>query len=387
MDSQAVELVRTSFKAVAAQTDGPDRLARSFYSILFTSQPHLRDLFPAVMLSQRDRLVKAIAYVVERLDEPERLLPFLRQLGADHRKYGVRDVHYVAVGDALVAALRGFAVNELWTDAVDDAWTDALDLIADTMRAGAAGVTGASVWAGTVIEHERVLRDVAVIRLELDVPMHYDAGQYVSVQIPQRPRMWRFMSPANPANDEGVIEFHIRAIAGGWVSQAMVGSTDIGDRWQFGSPMGELGLRADRTRDLLMVASGTGIAPLRAQLMEMAQRRDNPRVHLFVCGHHPCDLYDLDLLSELAALNPWLTLTPVSEVDENPWWFTEPHDRSSPAMANRITGQIGKVVASLGPWADRDVQIVGPPPMVQTTKFRLMASGVPSANMRHDPLF
>lgn len=131
MDSQAVELVRTSFKAVAAQTDGPDRLARSFYSILFTSQPQLRDLFPAVMLSQRDRLVKAIAYVVERLDEPERLLPFLRKLGADHRKYGVRDVHYVAVGDALVAALRGFAVNELWTDAVDDAWTDALDLIAD----------------------------------------------------------------------------------------------------------------------------------------------------------------------------------------------------------------------------------------------------------------
>ncbi|KAA0018951.1 FAD-binding oxidoreductase [Antrihabitans cavernicola] len=387
MDSQSVSLVRASFKAVAAQEDGPDRLARSFYSILFAHHPDLRDLFPAVMLSQRDRLVKAIAYVVDRLDEPDKLLPFLRQLGTDHRKYGVRDVHYVAVGDSLVAALRKFAANELWTDAVDEAWTDVLDLIATTMKEGANGVSGASVWAGTVIEHERVLRNAAIIRLQLDVPIAYTAGQYMSVQIPQRPKMWRFMSPANPANDAGEIEFHIRSIAGGWVSQAMVGSTDIGDRWLFGSPLGELGLPKDPTRDMLMVASGTGIAPLRAQLMEMAQRPQNPRVHLFVCGHHPCDIYDIDVLSDIAAMNPWLTITPVSEVDDNPWWFHGSQDRTSPAMANRITGQIGKVVAALGSWADRDVQIVGPPPMVQTTKFRMMAAGTPTANFRHDPLF
>ena len=49
--------------------------------------------------------------------------------------------------------------------------------------------------------------------------------------------------------------------------------------------------------------------------------------------------------------------------------------------------QIGKVVASLGEWADHDVQIAGSPSMIQTTKFRLMAGGTPVANIRHDPLY
>ena len=60
MDAQAISLVRTTFKAVAAVDGGPDRLTLSFYSILFTDNPGVRDLFPAAMDLQRDRLVAAI---------------------------------------------------------------------------------------------------------------------------------------------------------------------------------------------------------------------------------------------------------------------------------------------------------------------------------------
>ena len=97
MDSRTVALIRTTFKAVAAEEGGPEKLARSFYAILFTEYPHVRDFFPAALDAQRDRLVKAIAYVVDRLEEPDRLLPFLAQLGRDHRKYGVAAEIYVGV--------------------------------------------------------------------------------------------------------------------------------------------------------------------------------------------------------------------------------------------------------------------------------------------------
>ncbi|NEW48379.1 flavoprotein, partial [Nocardia cyriacigeorgica] len=76
--------------------------------------------------------------------------------------------------------------------------------------------------------------------------------------------------------------------------------TTVGDRWLLGGPLGGLHVDPDSGRDVLMIGSGTGIAPLRAQLMAMAQRRSNPKVHMFVGGHHPCDLYDLDTLSKLA---------------------------------------------------------------------------------------
>ncbi|RMI28714.1 globin domain-containing protein [Nocardia stercoris] len=389
MDSQTIALIRTTFKAVAAEDDGPERLARSFYAILFTDYPQVRDFFPAALDAQRDRLVKAIGYAVDRLEEPEALLPFLAQLGRDHRKYGITGEHYVAVSKSLHTALKAFAGTELWTDDVDKAWAEAIGLISDTMVEAADRETTPPIWTGTVVEHREVLRNLAIVRLQLDQPMAYAAGQYLSVQIPSRPRMWRYMSPATPASPNGEIEFHVRGVTGGWVSPAMVGHTRIGDKWQFGSALGGLGVPRNTRRKLLMIACGTGIAPLRAQLMAMTQRRSNPMTHLFVGGHFPCDLYDLEMLSRMAMVNRWLTVTPVVENDENPWWYFGSGESPDgfPNIEPLRIGQIGKVVADYGPWADRDVQIVGSPSMVQTTKFRLMAAGTPAEHIRHDPLF
>ncbi|WP_411194624.1 hypothetical protein [Rhodococcus jostii] len=56
-----------------------------------------------------------------------------------------------------------------------------------------------------------------------------------------------------------------------------------------------------------MIGEGTGIAPLRAQLLNTAQLDGNPRTHLFVGGTYPCDLYDLDMLWALTRTNPRLT--------------------------------------------------------------------------------
>ncbi|MQY31002.1 globin domain-containing protein [Nocardia aurantia] len=389
MDSRTVALIRTTFKAVAAEEGGPDKLARSFYAILFTEYPHIRDLFPAALGAQRDRLIKAIGYTVERLEEPDRLLPFLAQLGRDHRKYGVTAEHYAAVSRSLRLALGGYAGTELWTDEVERAWEEGLDLIASTMTTAAEQETAPPVWTGTVVEHRAVLRNLSIVRLRLDQPMTYAAGQYMSVQIPSRPRMWRYLSAAVPPNPQGEIEFHIRSITGGWVGPAVVGHTVVGDRWLLGSPLGGLGVLRNTRRKMLMVGCGTGIAPLRAQLLAMTQRRSNPRVHLFVGGQHPCDLYDLATLSALSVAHKWLTVTPVVESIENPWWYADSGDPAPelPALQRRQVGQIGKVVAAAGDWSDHDVQIVGAPPMVQTTKFRLMAAGVPTRNIRHDPLF
>ncbi|RDI46670.1 globin domain-containing protein [Nocardia mexicana] len=389
MDSRTVALIRTTFKAVAAEEGGPEKLARSFYAILFTEHPQVRDFFPAALDAQRDRLVRAIAYTVDRLEEPDRLLPFLAQLGRDHRKYGVTAEHYAAVGKSLQTALCAYAGTELWTDEVERAWNEGIGVIADTMIGAAEREDTPPYWTGTVIEHREVLQNLAIVRLRLDQPMQYAAGQYLSVQIPSRPRMWRYMSPAVPANDQGEIEFHVRAVTGGWVSPSMVGHTVVGDQWLLGSPLGGLGVLRNTRRKMLMVGCGTGIAPLRAQLMAMTKRRSNPRVQLYVGGHHPCDLYDLQTLSELAVANRWLTVTPVVESSENPWWFYDSDDRPRelPGLEPRRVGQIGKVVAAEGPWDDRDVQIVGSPSMVQTTKFRLMAAGTPTKNIRHDPLF
>lgn len=162
--------------------------------------------------------------------------------------------------------------------------------------------------------------------------------------------------------------------------------TQVGDRWLLSSPLGGLEVDRDSGQDVLMIGSGTGIAPLRAQVMEMAMRSNNPRVHMFVGGKYPCDLYDIETLWHLSLSNPWLTVVPVSEEDEDPWWHTIPAPEAPPGLHQRLQGQLGRVVARFGSWADRQIQISGSPAMIKTTVYALQGGGTPPELIRHDPL-
>ncbi|MFE5703131.1 hypothetical protein [Rhodococcus koreensis] len=120
--------------------------------------------------------------------------------------------------------------------------------------------------------------------------------------------------------------------------------------------------------------------------MNMPRLDGNPPTHLFYGGTYPYDLYDLDVLRALSRTSPWLTVVPVAENRDNPWWF--PGTSTLPAgMHDRVTGQLGRVVAEYADWADRDIQVVGAPSMIRTTEYRLMAAGLDSRDIHHDPLY
>ena len=97
-----VALIRSSFAVVAPRAD---EVARHFYATLFGLVPETRDLFPVNMEVQRSRLLRALVHVVQMVDRPAELVPFLEQLGRDHRKFGVGAEHYDAVGVALLGAV------------------------------------------------------------------------------------------------------------------------------------------------------------------------------------------------------------------------------------------------------------------------------------------
>lgn len=386
LDARTLSLVRAGFKAVLATDDGPERLARSFYAHLFAEHPEFRAFFPAAMDQQRERFVKALAWVFDNLDRDERVVPFLEQLGRDHRKHGVDGSHLRAGISALISAFRTFVGNEVWTDEIEAAWTATLDLVSDSMAVAADSDEMPPYWGATVVDHQRLLDDLAVVRLQLDESIPYFPGQYVSVQIPQRPKLWRYLSPAIPSNPQGEIEFHVRRVSGGWVSPAIVGETVVGDRWAVSPPLG--GLHVDRSipEDVLMIAGGTGLAPLRAQIMDMARMSRNPRVHLFMSGIYPRDLYDAQTMWQLSLSNPWLTVVPVTEENEDPWWHASPTPELPAGMHHRLHGPIGKVVTQFGSWADRRIQVCGSPSMVRTTLYALRKVGTPMEHVQHDPL-
>lgn len=362
--------LKSSFAAVARYGD---EVPLFFYSHLFLSHPETRDMFPVAMAGQRDKLVAALGHVIGNVDNLEAAVPFLQQLGRDHRKFGAMAAHYPAVGGSLLATLEHFLGPD-WTAELAADWQAAYGIVSQVMveAADEASATSPAWWEAEVVGHERRSIDIAVIHLRTDKPLDYRPGQSVAVESNLRPRLWRYFSPANAPRPDGVIELHVRIVLGGQVSAAMVQALQLGDVLRLGSPVGRrLTLNQRTGGDLVLIAGGTGLAPLRALVDQIVHERAAGieatwprRVMLFLGGRVEADLYDLPYLQWLANDQPWLSVVPVLSGDMS---YAGPR------------GMVADVALRYGPWADPQVYVCGSPVMVAGSRERLTAAGVPES--------
>jgi len=128
-----VRLVQQSFAKVAPIAE---TAAELFYNRLFEIDPTVRRLFRGDMKAQGRRLMDMIAAAVAGLDDLAALVPVVQELGARHKKYGVKPAHYGTVAEALLWTLeQGLGAD--FTPAVKTAWTNVYTVLADTMIAAA----------------------------------------------------------------------------------------------------------------------------------------------------------------------------------------------------------------------------------------------------------
>jgi NAD(P)H-flavin reductase len=174
---------------------------------------------------------------------------------------------------------------------------------------------------------------------------------------------------ATAPSADGLLEFHVRALANGWVSGPLVWRAQVGDQLRIGAPMGDMQIDQQSRRDILMVAGGTGLAPVKAMVDGMARWNTARSVTLFFGARRTGDLYDMGPLHRMAAMNPWLTVVPV--VSDDPSF-------------NGEQGLLPDAVARRGSWGDHDVFVSGSPAMTRATVARLMTLGVPADRLRFD---
>jgi NAD(P)H-flavin reductase len=268
------------------------------------------------MTHQRDKLLGALGRIVADVDNLPVLVPFLQELGRDHRKFGTVADHYPAVGASLIATLEHFA-GEHWTAELAEQWRLAYQLIADVMTCAAeeAGAVTPAWWEGKVTAHERRRFDIAALTVQVTPELRYQPGQSVAVETALRPKLWRYYSPACAPRVDGTIELHVRAMDGGPVSTALVRELAVGDILRMGAPVGDMTLTHADGRDLLLVAGGTGLAPLKAlvdQLIADPDTRRQRRVHLFFGARTAEELYDLPAVRGLVQRHAWLRVVPAA---------------------------------------------------------------------------
>ena len=134
MNAERTRLVQDSWEGIARDHD---RIAIAFYERLFEIDAPARALFAKTnMVSQRVKFTDMIGEIVRNLDIPKELIPSVSALGRRHVDYGVRDIDYDRVREALFAALAQ-ELGDRFSDELRDAWEEAYALTASVMKRGA----------------------------------------------------------------------------------------------------------------------------------------------------------------------------------------------------------------------------------------------------------
>jgi hemoglobin-like flavoprotein len=110
-----------------------------FYGRLFDVDPSLRRLFKVGMKEQSKKFVAMLDSIVESIDDWEKIVPVLRELGQRHVAYGVKEQHYNTLCSALVWAF-GQALQPGFNDEVRASWTAVIQAVNEQMKIGAAAV-------------------------------------------------------------------------------------------------------------------------------------------------------------------------------------------------------------------------------------------------------
>lgn len=162
---------------------------------------------------------------------------------------------------------------------------------------------------------DRRTEDVVVLTLAMPTgyTFRFRAGQYVELLLQDGRR--RSFSIANAPHDNGVVELHVRRVRGGEVTQWLFEQLREGDGVTIEGPKGGFYLR-DETRPVILLASGTGFAPVKSMVQDAVRRKLAGPAILYWGGRRLRDLYMMDLPIQWAERYPAFQFIPVlSEPD------------------------------------------------------------------------
>ena len=155
--------------------------------------------------------------------------------------------------------------------------------------------------------------DVAIITLGLppNEPMLFRAGQFIDIILRNGAR--RSYSIATTPRSEGVrqVELHVRHLPGGEFTDHVFKTMKVREIVQIEMPLGSFFLRDDSGKPMILLASGTGFAPIKSILNDCLERGITRPISLYWGGRRKADLYMLEQVQKLARAAPLIEIIPV----------------------------------------------------------------------------
>lgn len=220
---------------------------------------------------------------------------------------------------------------------------------------------------------EKISPDVALLSLKLPASerMQFLAGQYIDILLKDGKR--RSFSLANAPHADEFLELHVRHVEGGTFTDYVFNQMQEKAILRFEGPLGTFFLREDSDKPIILLATGTGFAPIKGIVDHALFTGIRRPITLYWGGRHKGDLYLFDLARKWAAENANFKFVPVL---------------SQPVAEDNWTGRTGHVqdcaLADHPNLAECQVYACGSPTMVGEAHKALVAAGLPEDEFYSD---
>ncbi|CAM5547767.1 2Fe-2S iron-sulfur cluster-binding protein [Eoetvoesiella caeni] len=210
------------------------------------------------------------------------------------------------------------------------------------------------------------------VRMQSELPIAYEAGQYFKWVVPGVSTN-RSYSVANRPGGCGLI-FHVKAYEDGEVSQYLKrDKLRAGDMFELVGPFGTFGLGTQPEARAVMVAGGTGLAPLCALLEEEFASGRTRQIQLFFGARSSCELYWLDRLQQWADEHSRFEYFPIiADPDGSPGWSGE-HGLVTELIERKLTDAMCY-----------EAYLCGPPAMIDAAVEILISKGIDESDLHAD---
>ncbi|MED5608702.1 2Fe-2S iron-sulfur cluster binding domain-containing protein [Pseudomonas sp. JH-2] len=224
---------------------------------------------------------------------------------------------------------------------------------------------------GKVVAQDRLTHDITRLTLQLEASLPYKAGQYAELSLDCLPGHARSFSFASPPRADAKVSFFIRKVPGGQLTGLVDSRPLLGQGASLKGPLGQFQLRPAEA-PLLLVAGGSGLAPLLAILQDALASGVRRPVTLLFGARQAHDLYALEDIHALARQwpGPFHFVPVLSEVDHQAPWD---------GARGLVTEQIPVLLQ-----AGSHAYLCGPPGMIDSASALLERHGVARENIHAD---
>lgn len=241
------------------------------------------------------------------------------------------------------------------------------DIVVAIPAASAMCKTGAVSVSGSIKKVESLSDTSIELVMNLSAPIGFLPGQYVNLEVPGTTETRAYSFSSLPGADSA--SFLIRNVPEGLMSTYLSKNAKAGDSIAVTGPIGSFYLR-EVVRPILMLAGGTGLAPLLSMLEHLRKSPSEQPIYMLYGVTNLSDLVKLDALKQFADDSVNFTFDTVvvnSDSDEQRQGF--------------VTNNMDAVPFTI---ADADVYLCGPPPMVDAVLGFFKSSGIEPQSFHYE---